>query len=209
MEKHLLDLIARYGAFALFFVQMFGIFGLPIPDELLLALAGAAVRKGELGPIAVMSSAVGGCITGMTLSFVLGRTLGRRTLRHLPRVPDELLGRVQRWMRRLGRWFLAFGYFVPGVRHVTAITAGGARLSFGVFAAYAYPGAVLWCSVFLVAGYVAGEHWQQFLHDLQRHAAVAAAIAVALAASYLLVRRSRAGGSCRTTSRPARASRRA
>jgi hypothetical protein len=50
MERQLVEWLVRYGAPMLFFAQVFGIFGLPIPDELLLTLAGALVRKGPFPP---------------------------------------------------------------------------------------------------------------------------------------------------------------
>ena len=47
MEQRLFDLLARDGIWLLFAAQMFGIFGLPIPDELLLTFAGGLVRRGD------------------------------------------------------------------------------------------------------------------------------------------------------------------
>ena len=55
------------------------------------------------------------------------------------------------WFRCFGRWLLAFGYFIPGVRHVTALAAGSA-LDYETFARYAYPGAVLWSCTFVALG---------------------------------------------------------
>ena len=45
MEQRLFDLLARDGVWLLFAAQMFGVFGLPIPDELLLTFAGGLVRR--------------------------------------------------------------------------------------------------------------------------------------------------------------------
>ncbi|HEY2905654.1 MAG TPA: hypothetical protein VGJ29_07115, partial [Vicinamibacterales bacterium] len=80
MDRHVFDWLVRYGAPVLFFAQLFGIFGLPIPDELLLTVAGVLVRRGELGGPSVLTAAVAGCAVGITLSYVLGRTVGLVTL---------------------------------------------------------------------------------------------------------------------------------
>jgi membrane protein DedA with SNARE-associated domain len=167
MEQQLLDWLARYGAPVIFAAQVLGIFGLPIPDEFLLTVAGALVRKGDLALIPAVLAAIGGSGSGITLSFVLGRTVGVIGLRRVGHVPDQSLRRAERLFERFGGWLLTFGYFVPGVRHVTAITAGSMRVTFRFFAACAYPGAVLWSLTFLAVGYYAGNRWRPMLTALR------------------------------------------
>lgn len=195
MEQHILDLIGRHGTPVLFAAQMFGIFGLPIPDELLLTIAGGLVKTGRLHPVSTLVSTVGGCLTGVTLSYTLGRTVGVAALRRVIHVPPEALTKGQRWFRHFGGWLLTFGYFIPGVRHVTAIAAGSAPLSFARFAAFAYPGGLLWCLVFLGAGYLAGDRWRAVAGGLPRHVAAAAVVLLATAGLAWVVWRYRASGS--------------
>jgi membrane protein DedA with SNARE-associated domain len=90
--------------------------------------------------------------------------------------------RTQRLFRRFGGWLLAFGYFIPGVRHVTAIAAGTTPLGFRSFSAWAYPGAVLWSTTFVALGYYAGDRWKE-MFDAARGwpLAIAGVVAVAFA----------------------------
>jgi membrane protein DedA with SNARE-associated domain len=81
MEQHLLDWLARYGPVVLFLAPVGVIFALPIPDEVLLTVCGALVRKGEFAADAVVVAAIGGCASGTTLSYILGRIVGRGALR--------------------------------------------------------------------------------------------------------------------------------
>jgi membrane protein DedA with SNARE-associated domain len=155
MEQRLFDLLARHGVWLLFAAQMFGIFGLPIPDELLLTIAGGLVRRGDLAGPPTFAAAVGGGIAGMTFNYMLGR-LGVRVLGRLPAVESDTLNRAQSWFKRWGRWLLVFGCFVPGLRHVTPLAAGSGRLDFRAFCAYGYPGAALWSTTFIAIGYYAG-----------------------------------------------------
>lgn len=181
MERHFLDWLMRFGTPVLFLVQLFGIFGLPIPDELLLTVAGALVRSGQLEGTPTIVAAIAGCAAGMTLSYLLGRTVGLATLQRVMHVKNDTLQRSQRWFRRFGCWLLAFGYFIPGVRHVTAIAAGSAPLEYSTFATYAYPGAVLWSSAFVALGYFAGDRWRVALGAFRGHAtelALVGAVAV-------------------------------
>jgi membrane protein DedA with SNARE-associated domain len=187
MEQTLITWLGHYGPVVLFFAQMFGIFGVPIPDELLLTVAGALVRHGELNGPATMFAAIGGCSTGITGSYLLGRTVGITTLHRVLHIRESSLARAQRWFKRFGVWLLAFGYFVPGVRHVTAIAAGSTPLDYWQFARAAYPGAVLWCAVFLGTGYIAGDRLGDLTLFIQSHLGVAGALLFAAAAIYILV----------------------
>ena len=175
----------------LFVAQMFGIFGLPIPDELLLTIAGTLIRRGHLNPVATPAAAIGGCIAGVTLSYCLGRAVGCRVLQRIPGVETESIGRAQSWFTRFGGWLLTFAYFIPGVRHITAIVAGSLPLDFRVFAAYAYPGAVLWSTTFLAAGYYAGDRWQRAALIVRGHV-IFVALALGLAAAAYVFARGRA-----------------
>ena len=191
MERYLLDWLVRYGPPVVFFAQLFGIFGLPIPDELLLTVAGALVRRGELPSVPTALAAVTGCMTGITLSYVLGRTVGVRAMRRLFLRHEAALIRVQNGFQRFGCWLLAIGYYVPGVRHVTAITAGSIPLRYRTFALYAYPGAVVWCATFLGLGYVAGDRWREAFEAVRHHVALTALVAAAALVAYALWTRPR------------------
>ncbi len=157
--------ILQYGYVAIFGLLMFGIIGLPIPDETLLTLVGYLIFRGTLHPLPALCVAVAGAASGITLSYGIGRLGGRAVLRRYgPRfhlTPDRVL-RAENWFHRYGRWTLVFGYFVPGVRHIIAIIAGSSDLGLGFFAAYAYAGATVWSAVFLSAGYLLGKEWDRF-----------------------------------------------
>ena len=191
MEHRLLSWLAQYGAGVLFFAQMFGIFGLPIPDELLLTVAGALAREGRLGVASTIAAAIAGCVCGITLSYVLGRTVGLATLRRVVHISDAAFDRAHRWFQRSGRLLLMFGYFIPGVRHCTAIAAGSAPLEYRTFAAFAYTGAVIWCLVFITLGYYAGSQWRRVLGTVQHVGPFVLVPLVMLAAGVLWFRTAR------------------
>jgi len=188
LERELAAWLVGYGAPLLFFAQVFGIFGLPIPDELLLTVAGALVRKGLLRGSSIATAAVAGCLSGISLSYVVGRVVDAAVLHARFQRHQDAINRAQAWFRRFGGWLLAFGYFIPGVRHVTAIVAGSSSLDFRGFALYAYPGGVLWCAVFLMLGYYAGDRWQDVAYTARSNAAVAAAVVACVGAGYVLIR---------------------
>jgi membrane protein DedA with SNARE-associated domain len=185
VERRLAGWLSRYGLQAVFGLQVLGIVGLPVPDELLLTIAGTLVRAGKLPLAGTLAAAMGGAGVGITISYLAGRFIGLAALRRFVHIPDEVLHRVEHWFRRSGGWLLMFGYFIPGVRHVTAIAAGSSGLGYVPFAAYAYPGAVLWSSTFVTAGYLLGDRWHPAYEAIRRNVQVVILVAALAYGVYL------------------------
>jgi len=194
MEHAVASWLSAFGAPALFALLALGVVGLPLPDETLLTLAGVLMGQGRLHPAAAAVAAIAGAMTGITLSYGLGRFAGLPLLlRYGSRfhVDMVLIARVERWFEKAGKWLLTGGYFIPGVRHVTAIVAGASKLPVGTFMLFAFPGAVLWVSCFLTIGYVLGDDWRGLVSDLHRHLLVACLVVVAIGGGYAAIRRGR------------------
>ena len=163
MEQQLLAWISNYGAVALFALLALGVVGLPVPNETLLTFAGALVRKGELSLIPTIVLACAGNISGVTVSYLVGRFASKTFLhQHFSKGMSQL----EKWFERIGKWALVFGYFIPGVRHFTAIGAGSSEFPVGLFTRYAYSGAILWTVLFLGLGYFLGAHLPGSLEDI-------------------------------------------
>ena len=157
--------ITNYGYAGIYFLLVLGIVGLPVPDETLLTLTGYLVFNGRLHIVPSLIFAFLGTISGITISYCIGRIGGARFLHRFGarlHIKPESIDRVHTWFRRWGHWTLTIGYFVPGVRHVIAIVAGSTGLEYGTFALFAYTGALFWVGIFITAGYYLGEQWQAF-----------------------------------------------
>jgi membrane protein DedA with SNARE-associated domain len=99
------------------------------------------------------------------------------------------LQRVEQWLERWGKWTLTFGYFVPGVRHFTALVAGSSRLPARTFALFAYSGALMWCTTFITLGWYVGARWEAALASVASLQATLAVVLVAVAVAYALAHR--------------------
>jgi len=186
VEQQLLDWISHYGAAALFGLLALGVVGLPVPNETLLTLAGALVRKGELSLVPTVVAACAGNVSGVTISYFVGRFVSKAFLhKHFPKGMEQL----EKWFERIGKWALAFGYFIPGVRHFTAIGAGSSEFPFGLFARYAYGGALLWTVLFLALGYFIGAHLPSSFEQIHNKALLVCLLAGLGVTGYELYKR--------------------
>lgn len=188
---HALVWVSHYGYGAIFVLLLLGVVGLPIPDETLLIVCGSLILKGALKPVPAFCAAVAGSWCGITLSYTIGRVLGGAAVAHYGRrlhVTEQRLAQVHGWFNRIGHWALTFGYFIAGVRHLTAIVAGMSELEFRSFALYAWPGGFVWVLTFLVAGYTIGEDWRSIADLIQRRLGYASAAIVIAVVAILLIR---------------------
>jgi membrane protein DedA with SNARE-associated domain len=158
----ILDWIARYGYFGIFALLVLGIVGLPVPDETLLTFAGYLVHRGQLDAVPTIAAAFLGSVCGITISYILGRATGYFLIEKYGsklHIRMERVHQVHDWFHRLGGFTLTFGYYVPGVRHLTAYVAGASELEVPWFALFAYSGGLIWSVTFIALGYFLGEQW--------------------------------------------------
>lgn len=164
--------ILSYGYVGLFALLMFGIAGLPIPDETLLMFSGYLMSTGRLNPFLTFLVGFGGSVSGISLSYGLGRFVGQPVVVRYGRYIGLKAGdleRVRAWYDRRGEWVLTVGYYIPAVRHFTALVAGMSRLTYRTFALFAYLGAAIWVATFLGIGYFVGENWTQAFELIHRY----------------------------------------
>ncbi len=111
-----------------------------------------------------------GSVVGMSISYALGRYFGLGWLLKYGKrvgIRRRHLRTVQSWYAKYGPFVLVIGYFIPGIRHVTAFSAGMSRMRLASFVLYAYTGGMIWAFTFISLGRLLGEHWEllfEFLH---------------------------------------------
>lgn len=157
---HLSEIILQHGGLALFVLLALGIVGLPIPDETLLISAGYLIAHNKLTLTPTLIGAYLGSICGISLSFLIGRLAGNWLIKKYGfwiGITPKRAERAHRWFQRFGVWTLPIGYFIPGVRHLTGYIAGTLETDFKKFALFAYSGAIIWVSTFIIIGYILPE----------------------------------------------------
>jgi membrane protein DedA with SNARE-associated domain len=193
------DWITRYSYAAIFLLLMLGIVGLPLPDEALLTFVGYLNFKGDLALGPSVGAAFLGSASGISLTYGIGRLAGPQVITKLGPVlhlSPEHIANGQAWVQRCGKYALLIAYFIPGVRHLAALLAGASNLSLGVFARFAYSGALLWSTTFIAVGYGLGEEWHRLSPLVHRTLVVVALIMLLMVVvGLLVVRRGARSGS--------------
>lgn len=154
--------IDQYGYMFLFFYLMLDLIALPLPGQSLMTYVGFLVYRGHMGlGTSILVATLGSC-TGMTITYFLGHKIGNPLLKkygRFIRISPKRVEKTSEWHGRHGSKLLAIGYFIPGVRHFTGYLSGVAQLRFRTFAIFAYSGALVWTSTFILFGRFLGPKW--------------------------------------------------
>ena len=184
--------VSTYGYGAIILLLFLGVAGLPITDETIMVFTGYLISQGRLRPIPAFLCALAGSWSGISVSYTIGRTLGVEVVHRYGRyihLTEERLDKVHQWFAKICHWALFVGYYIIGVRHLTAIVAGMSKLEFRSFMLYAWSGGALWCASFITIGYFLGENWRQIAEMIHTYLLYASIAIVVLAAAVYLWRR--------------------
>lgn len=168
MDHSLWGWLEHWDYLLLFFGPALEILVVVVPGEIILVLAGYLAARGSLDPVYAILVGFAGAMSGITSSFVLGRTAGMRLVRRYGRwlfLSEQRIEKVHGWFERIGTWSLTIGYFIPSFRHVMAIVAGIARLPWPSFVLHAYPGALAWVVTLVLLGYYLGRPVIEFFSE--------------------------------------------
>jgi len=134
--------------------------GLVLPGGSLVLLGAVYAQQGVLAWPLVLVLGWLGMVLGTSLDYAVGRWALRATFgqtRLMARLEPKL-GEAERFLERHGAWAFLLAHFIGHVRSFVAITAGTSRLPYRRFLVYEGSAALAWNLVWIVAGYMVGEH---------------------------------------------------
>ena len=197
LEKLLLDVGDALGNWtyllvgSLAFLETGAFIGLVAPGETAVIAGGVIAGQGvvEVVPLVLLVWAC--CIAGDTVSFFLGRRLGRDFMvRHGPKVKitEERLVQVEDFFERRGGLTILVGRFIGLVRAVAPFVAGASRMSFARFFGYDVVGCGLWATTFVLLGFFSWRNIDRAAEWASR-GSFAVGAAVGLVVAFVVVRR--------------------
>jgi membrane protein DedA with SNARE-associated domain len=177
-------LLVNYGYWAVFI-------GCLLEGETILILGGLAAHQTSLHLLDVILIATLGGMLGDQILFWTGRYFGPRILPKLHR-QQSAIDRVSDLIKRYPTASVFSVRFLYGMRLIGPLVIGASRLSPIRFALINLLGAAVWATLFVMAGYWAGEALQHLLGNLKPYRFPIFIGVVVLAAGVALYRHHRA-----------------
>ena len=185
--------LSNWGYLGIIVCVFIGSLGIPIPEELVLLVAGVLAGQKDLNLSTLYLVAILSAVTGDSCGFLAGRTGGQQLFEWLARK----FRFVRRRYRHLQTFFQAHGNsavflarFVMGLRFLAGPMAGAAGMPFRSFLGWNLLGACVWCSLVITLGYFVGNQLDWVVHLVKIGGRwMAAAAVLAMVAIWLLWRR--------------------
>lgn len=195
MLHHLDGWIANAGPWALWFLGAAALIEYlfpPFPGDTIALLGGVYAARGEKSWVPVLVVVTLGSIIGAAINFMVGRLLAGqletrpRLLRFFGLNPTRLQ-RLQERMRRQGPWLIIINRFLPGIRSLTFVVAGAARMETWVVLWSGVLSALVYNTLLVATGRVVGGNAER-LELLIRRWQVGVTVVLCAGAALLLVR---------------------
>ena len=186
--------LAQYGYGALFAVLFGESFGLPFPGETFLVAASFLASQGQMRIVWIAAVAIVAAVLGDNVGYGIGRWGGQRlAMRYGARIgiTPERLAKTARFFVRFGPEIVIVARFIPVLRQLNGVVAGGAQMPWKRFLVYNTLGATLWVGTWTAAVFLMGQRvevWVSRIHDLALAVAGGVGVLAVAGGGMLLVR---------------------
>jgi membrane-associated protein len=198
VDKYLGTFIAQYGTlvyvvlFAIVFCET-GLVLFPfLPGDSLLFIGGAFCATGAMNEWLLMSLLITAAVTGNTVNYWIGRSIGHKVFTHDYKWIDrDALRKTHMFYENHGGKTIILARFVPIVRTFAPFVAGVSAMTFAKFQFFNITGAALWVMGLVAGGYFFGNIpvIRDHLNTIVLLGVGAAAIPVALGGMWKLYRK--------------------
>lgn len=169
MRELVLELMGEYGNLAVFLLILVENLFPPIPSEVILTFGGVMTVCTDMTPVGVILFSTAGSLAGAVILYSVGRFLPDEVFRkllcgqigHLLHFRLENVDLAKGWFRERGRSAVFLCRLIPIVRSLISIPAGIARMQFVPFLVFTAAGSLLWNTVLVYAGRIAGDSWEK------------------------------------------------
>jgi membrane-associated protein len=165
--------------------------GLILPVGALIAFAAMLASRGYMDPVQIAMVAVVGALIGDQIGFAVGRWVlagARPRGGRIMRLWRGALSRAESLVHRRGLIGVSLARAIPFVRTMMPWLAGRSRIPWGRFFAYDLLGVLLWGSIYVGGGLLAGEGWRQ-VAGRYGETVGAVAVVIAILVAVLVARR--------------------
>lgn len=153
------------GGYVFVFLAMFleGII-FPIPSEVVLAFTGFLVSKATFSFYsAIIVSSLGSFLCAL-IYYIIGYFGFKPFILKYGKyvfLKQKDIEKTESFFAKHGSKAILLSRFIPIIRQLGALPAGGAKMNFGKFSFFTILGALIWNGLFIYLGYLLGENWQK------------------------------------------------
>jgi membrane protein DedA with SNARE-associated domain len=165
MHFNIQHLLQQYGYQGVLFALLLEMIGVPFPGETILTLSGIEWKQGTFSLLPLIIVAWIGNIIGSTISYIIGRFLGRTVILRFGKyvgITEEKFNTADKRFNKYRVPVVFWGKFIAGIRVLVAYLAGINRMDFWKFSFYNATGSLLWILVFIIFGRYVDIAWQRY-----------------------------------------------
>ena len=134
---------------------------------MILTFGGFATTISNITVIGVIIASTVGSVIGAVILYLLGRVL---SVEKLEKFSESKFGKILglekadieksvNWFDSKGKYAVFFGRFIPIIRSLVSVPAGMARMAMLPFLILTTIGSLIWNTVLVVLGRIAGDSW--------------------------------------------------
>ena len=162
--------VAHWGYAAVFVLVILGNAGVPVPEEVVLIVAGFLVWRGQLRLDLVLAVGIVSAVVGDNVGYWLGRRFGRGALeRHAHWIlgHPERLETMQGFVVRRGAVAVFAARFLPGLRFMAGPLAGALGLGVWPYLVGNVLGAAVYVPIMVGGGWALGYGFGDYVEPLR------------------------------------------
>jgi membrane protein DedA with SNARE-associated domain len=166
---------------ALIFLETSALVGFVIHGELVLLVGGVAAERGDASLPVIIALAATAAVAGDTVSFLLGRRLGRPFLELHGgrfRLGAAQLAKVDDFFARHGGKAIVVGRFTGFLRATLPFVAGSSGIALRRLIPFSIVSAIAWTALFVLIGYAFSESAESAGETATRVALVAVLLVI-------------------------------
>jgi membrane protein DedA with SNARE-associated domain len=158
--QSLAPILDRYGYAAV--ITLVGVegFGVPAPGQTILIVAGVYAASGQLNLAAAIACGIAAAVVGDNIGYAIGHFGGRPLVLRYGRyvfLTEPRLAHVESFFQKRGGIVVPIARFIDGLRQFNGVVAALAQMSWWRFLTYNVIGAVLWVTLWVLVGNLAGN----------------------------------------------------
>lgn len=188
MQNFIIDFMNNFGYFAIFLLIILEVIFPPIPSEIILSFGGFMTTSSSLSILGVVIISTIASVLGAIILYYGGRIFNKDRLISFTktklgkfiRLKEKDILLADNWFDKKGSLTVLFGRCVPILRSLISIPAGMSEMPLPKFIIYTSLGSLIWNSILVNLGAIAGDNWEQIVEDFDKYSSISLILLIVL-----------------------------